>query len=94
MIDLPRGAELVRTTSEFDEGSVPRGLLRAHRVATGVWGRLMVSSGSLAFRFEDEDTDRIVEAGSSQVIPPDRLHHVAVDGPVRFVVEFHESPVP
>jgi tellurite resistance-related uncharacterized protein len=85
----PEGFELVRTTSEFDEGSVPAGLLRAHRVASGVWGRLVVREGSLRFGFEDASDERVVTAGEHQLIPPDRPHHVAVHGPVRFVVEFY-----
>lgn len=85
---LPDGLELARTTDEFDERTVPTGLLRNHRVATGVWGRLVVRSGALRFGFGDDD-EIDVAAGESVVIPPDRVHHVAVDGPVRFAVEFH-----
>jgi tellurite resistance-related uncharacterized protein len=100
---LPAGVELVRTTSEFTETTVPAGLLRAHRVAAGVWGRLAVSGGTVAFAFDDadrEDADhehadqeRLVAAGEHQVIPPERPHHVRVVGPVRFVVEFHAALV-
>ncbi len=88
---LPHGLELDRTTDEFDERTVPTGLLRDHRVATGVWGRLVVRSGALRFGFGDDD-EFVVSAGASVVIPPDRVHHVAVDGPVRFAVEFHRAP--
>lgn len=88
---LPPGVELVRSTAEFDEHTVPAGLLRDHRVATGVWGRLVVRSGSLHFGFGDDDEVE-VDAGDSVVIPPDQLHHVRVIGPVRFLVEFHRAP--
>ena len=37
---LPDGLEHVRTTDVFDNTTVPAGLLRAHRVADGVWGRV------------------------------------------------------
>ncbi len=95
MTKLPDGAVLVRTTAEFDADSVPRGLLRAHRVAAGVWGRLVVRSGSLKFVFDDDaEPERVLDAGSIQVIPPERPHHLSVIGPVRFVIEFHEPPVP
>lgn len=86
---LPDGLELARTTDVFDEESVPAGLLRAHRVADGVWGRLVVHEGSIGFRFEDDDRSMSAAAGESIVIPPGRRHHVEVNGPVRFVVEFH-----
>ena len=86
--ELPQGVELVRTTAEFDEHSVPAGLLRDHRIASGVWGRLVVRSGSLRFGFGDDEE---FEVGVAEVvvIPPDHLHHVSVVGPVSFVVEFH-----
>lgn len=38
---LPNGLELARTTDVFDNDTVPAGLLRAHRVANGTWGRLV-----------------------------------------------------
>ncbi len=88
--ELPEDVSLVRTTAVFDEESVPTGLLRAHRIATGVWGRLVVRTGSLGFRFEDHDEPMPVLAGDTVVIPPDRPHHVVIDGPVRFVIEFHQ----
>ncbi len=88
---IPAGHVLERTTAEFDEHSVPTGLLRDHRVARGTWGRLVVRAGGLRFGFGD-DAEFDVAAGESVVIPPERLHHVAVDGAVRFVVEFHRPP--
>lgn len=94
MTELPPDCELVRTTPEFDEVSVPAGLLGVHRVADGVWGRLVVCAGSLWFGFEDEDRERNLTSGDRQVIPPGRLHHLRMDGPVRFVVEFHRPRVP
>jgi tellurite resistance-related uncharacterized protein len=89
---LPPGLELVRTTTRFDEHSVPPGLLRAHRIAEGMWGRIVVHTGALGFTFEDADRAVTVPAGGSLVIPPDRPHHVEVTGPVSFDVEFHRAP--
>ena len=87
---LPDRVELQRTTPTFDEHSTPAGLRSAHAVADGVWGRLVVEDGSLGFVFEDTpDEVRTVVPGEHQVIPPNRLHHVIVDDPVRFAVEFH-----
>lgn len=79
---------LVRTTPEFDESTVPAGLLGEHRVAPGVWGRLIVHTGALGFGFEGRP-ERVVPAGEHVAIPPDVTHHVRIVGPVRFVVEFH-----
>lgn len=92
-IALPDGLELARTTDVFDESNHPGGLRRAHQVAAGVWGRLVVHSGHVVFVFEDQaDQPRTVAAGESQVIPPERRHHVEFDGPATFAVEFHRVP--
>jgi cupin 2 domain-containing protein len=93
VIELPVGLELARTTPDFDETTVPQGLLAPHQVAEGVWGRLVVLSGSLTFCFEDDVfAGRLLEAGDDQVIPPVRPHHLEIDGPVSLHVEFHRPP--
>lgn len=89
---LPDGLVLTRTTAEFTHESAPSGLRRAHLVAAGVWGRLVVSDGEIGFVFEDEP-ERVVDvrAGSHVVIPPDTPHHVITREGCRFVIEFHAA---
>lgn len=87
---VPSDFELVRTTNRFTTDTAPRGLLRAHQVAEGVWGRLIVDEGEVGFVFEDSPTEQLrVGAGESLGIPPQRLHHVVPLGPARFAVEFY-----
>jgi tellurite resistance-related uncharacterized protein len=88
--ELPSGLELTRTTDKFDNDTVPAGLLRAHRLPDGTWGRLVVHSGTMRFVFEDRaEQPIVVGVGDSVVIPPARAHHVEFDGRACFVVEFH-----
>lgn len=88
--ELPDGSALDRVTDEFTAASVPAGLLRAHRVATGVWGRLVLHAGSLTFVWEDGDEGGVeLVAGDRMVIPPDTRHHVEPGPDARFRVEFH-----
>ncbi len=88
--ELPEGLQLARTTDIFDKDTVPAGLLRAHRVADGVWGRLVVHSGTVTFVFEDQPDHPIVAgAGDRIVIPPGRPHHVELSDTASFAVEFH-----
>ena len=90
---VPAGAQLIRTTAEFDELNLPAGLLRAHHLAADVWGLLRVRSGSMRFVFEGRhDGGQVIESGNSQLIPPQVLHHIELVGPVRFVIEFHRAP--
>ncbi len=89
---IPERFTLARTTDAFDNDTVPAGLLKAHRVADSVWGRLVVHAGSVRFVFEDEpDAAAVLKAGETLVIPPARLHHVELDGPATFAVEFHRQ---
>jgi tellurite resistance-related uncharacterized protein len=91
--DLPPGLTHVRTTDVFDNDSVPPGLLHAHHVADGVWGRLVVHSGAVRFLFEDQpDSPSVLLAGDTIAIPPARPHHVELDEPATFSVEFYRAP--
>jgi tellurite resistance-related uncharacterized protein len=90
---LPDGLEHVRTTDVFDNTTVPAGLLRAHRVADGVWGNLVIHTGTVTFVFDDQPDDPITaHAGDSVAIPPARQHHLELDEPATFAVEFHRAP--
>ena len=87
--ELPEGLRWVRTSAVWDERTVPAALRRAHRVAAGTWGRIVVHSGRLRFAAATTPTiDAELEAGSTQAIPPDMLHEVEPLGAVRFSVEF------
>ena len=90
---LPAGLEHVRTTAVFDNMTVPSGLLRGHRVADGVWGRLVVHTGCVTFVFDDEPEHPItVSAGGDAVIPAGRQHHLELEEPSTFAIEFHRTP--
>lgn len=93
MAALPDGLERVRTTDVFDASTVPAGLLRAHRVATGVWGRLVCHHGSVRLVFEEDPHESVdLAADESAVIPPGKPHHVELSSDAQFAVEFHRRP--
>jgi tellurite resistance-related uncharacterized protein len=87
---LPEGVELQRVSDEFTATTVPAGLLRAHRLAPGVWGVLRVRKGTVRFVAEAAN-GHVVElrAGDHHVIEPEALHHVEPDDDACFVIEFH-----
>ena len=89
MRKLPWSAVAYQRTAEFDEGSVPAGLTRAHTTKAGVWGRIAVSEGRLRYRIlEPELEEHLLTPGSFGVVEPEVPHEVEPDGPVRFHVEF------
>lgn len=88
-LELPSGVSLVRTTRLFTAETVPPALLKAHHVATGVWGLLRVSRGSVVFVTETGGDRRAVLAGETQVIEPETPHHVEPTMDAEFLVEFY-----
>ena len=87
--ELPADLELVRTTDTWDEHTMPTGLRRAHRIASGTWGWLVVEAGELRFRASTEPPiDMTVGAGAAQAVPPGVEHEVEPCGTVPFHVEF------
>lgn len=90
MKSLPADVHHYKTTPLFDQDSVPAGLRRNHNTAAGVWGRIVVHEGSLRYLIEEPETEehRLVP-GTPGIVEPGVPHHVVVDGPVRFCVEFY-----
>jgi len=87
--ELPDGLRLARSSPDWDEHTIPAGLLRTHRVASGTWGLLRVHEGRLQFVMVcDPALNVILEPQSAQAIPPDVRHYVAPLGPVRFSIDF------
>ncbi|MEP5758129.1 MAG: DUF1971 domain-containing protein [Litoreibacter sp.] len=85
---LPKDVAAYRETPVFTELSVPKGLLKDHRTAEGVWGLLTVISGTLDYIIKDRPTET-VSASKPAVIYPGELHRVVCDAPVRFKIVFH-----
>ena len=92
-LELPDGFESYRRTPEFDQDSVPAGLTREHRTKVGVWGRLHVLHGHLRYLpLAGPFEACVLRAGETGLILPDFPHQVAIEGPVRFYVEFLRQP--
>lgn len=87
--EIPETLRSVRTTPVWDQASMPAGLRRAHRVAAGTWGRIVVYEGRLRFTAATTPAIEIeLGAGVLQGIPPGVEHCVEPLGAVRFAVEF------
>jgi len=90
MKTLPEHVKHYKTTPEFTQDSVPQGLQRNHTTAAGVWGRIVVSEGSLSYAIEEPQAEQhVLVPGSCGIVEPQMAHHVALTGPVRFCVEFY-----
>lgn len=87
----PPGLQLERTSPKWDERTVPRGLLRSHRLAPSTWGAITVHSGVLRFEMASEPPRSVeLRPGSPvQYVPPEVEHEVEPIGQVRFDLAFY-----
>jgi tellurite resistance-related uncharacterized protein len=80
----------VRSSPTWDERTMPAGLLTAHQVAPGTWGRINVYEGELRFVAETEPAiDVALGPDSIQAIPPEVRHAIQPVGSVRFSIDFY-----
>lgn len=87
---LPDGLQLARTTPLFDAQTIPPALLQAHQIGEGVWGLLVVRTGTVTLVFDEDGTRAGHPAGGSALIAPGRTHHVELGENSSFVIEFHK----
>ena len=91
--ELPESFAPYKRTADFDEHSVPAGLLADHSTKRGVWARIHVLGGALTYIVEPPlAREQLVAAGESAIVVPEVVHRVRPEGPVRFFVEFHRRP--
>lgn len=77
-------------TSIFDETSVPKSLQERHQTKAGVWGKLCVHSGTINYVIDGPHAvTLLIEEDQSAIIEPGVIHHVEINGPARFQVEFY-----
>ncbi len=91
MKSLPENLNLTRRTPEFDENSIPKGLLKAHQTKTGVWGKIVILEGELQYKVNEPKEELVIlDTENYGIIEPTILHEVRPLGPVKFYVEFFE----
>jgi len=85
----PEGLRFAFSSPDWNEHTLPPALRRAHRLAAGTWGRIIVHDGALHFSMVS-DPPLVVELthGAIQSIPPEIDHEVSPLGHVRFSIDF------
>ena len=92
MQNLPEGLILQSRTPDFDQHSIPKGIQGLHTTAEGIWGKIVISEGSLTYRiFEPELEQRILNEDRYGVVAPQAAHQVELKGPVKFHIEFYRE---
>ncbi len=83
---LPESVRAYQQTAEYDQDTVPKGLLKDHQTKAGTWGRILVHEGLLLYTIGEESWT--LRPGVDGIVAPGVVHYVTPQGPVRFVVEF------
>jgi tellurite methyltransferase len=88
-LEFPEGFATYKRTREFTHDTVPAGLRHHHTTAVGVWARIVVLDGQLAYQVEPPvDRRWILDTTHPGVVAPQIPHRVEVIAPVRCYVEF------
>lgn len=86
---LPQAATVYKRTREFDQETVPKGLLADHKTAPETWGRIVVLEGALLYSLAaPQGQSWVLRPGIPGIIAPTVPHKVKPQGRVRFFVEF------
>jgi len=86
MAELPSGLTRYKQTPNFDEHSVPAGLLNQHATKAGVWAQIIVEQGRLEYTCARGTF--VLKPGVVGIVEPEHVHHVRPLGPVQFHVVF------
>lgn len=91
MKEIPVNVTSYKKTPEFDESSIPKGLLKAHQTKEGVWGKIILTKGKLEYKINGaESVIVILDKNNHGVVEPAILHEVKAIGDVKFYVEFYK----
>lgn len=89
MKSLPDNVVAYKKTPEFDESSLPKGLLNNHQTKEGVWGKIILLEGKLLYTINEPKEEIYLDANNFGVVEPTVYHQVKPLGKVRFYVEFY-----
>ena len=90
MKQIPEQAQAYKRTPEFNQDTVPQGLLNAHQTKEGTWGKIVVLEGQLQYTINEPEVEVIMlDQNTFGVVEPTILHQVKLMGDMRFYVEFY-----
>ena len=83
--------EPYKLTPVWDQNTLPAAIRHEHSTKAGTWGVLRVLEGEVALVFKDSAASVQVTPCSPALIPPEAVHHVELNGPMKMQVEFHHG---
>lgn len=84
-------AKPYRTTPIFNHETVPSVLLSRHQTKDGSWAVVRIAEGQIVLHFEGIDgSTAVLDRQRPGFIEPLQRHHLELQGPVRFQLEFFD----
>lgn len=80
-----------RSTSVFNEKTLPAALRGEHKTKAGVWGVIQVIEGELGFSLANGEGETVLTPDNPGLVLPEQLHWVELIGPVRVQVHFYDQ---
>ncbi len=92
--NIPATFTAYKTTKLFTHETVPKGFTKEHSTSKGVWALLHVRTGSLQFMIDENGQEAVykITPDVPRVIVEEQPHHIIIDGPVSFQLEFFRDP--
>jgi tellurite resistance-related uncharacterized protein len=91
--ELPEHYAPYRATAEFTPQTLPAGLKRRHGTKRGIWARIVVHAGQVAFvEHAEPAVHATLRAGETGLARPGLEHEVALSPGARFHIEFWGGP--
>ena len=81
-----------RSTTVFDETTLPDALRREHRTKAGTWGVIRVLEGKLRLTLADRGEEQVLTPDRPGLVLPEQTHRVEPMGRVRMQVDFYDRP--
>ena len=80
-----------RSTSIFNEKTLPAAMRGEHKTKAGVWGVIQVIEGELRFSLANGDGETILTPDNPGLILPEQPHWVEPIGAMRMQVHFYDQ---
>ena len=88
--NLPAHLSCYKRTPQFNETTVPAGLLKAHTTKQNTWAKIVIVEGELLYTILAPEVEKsVLSKDRFGVIEPGVPHQVQPLGGVKFWVEFY-----
>ena len=91
-MELPDHYVAHRRTRAFTNDSMPPALRVEHATKAGVWGRIVVTAGTLRYRAPVLGVDTLLSRGDEAIVVPEVAHRVEPSGAAGFYLVFYRAP--